>query len=226
MQKKTKRSIAAVILIVAVIGIAFAVWPKDFDAKAYVQAVLDLTFQEDVVQASAVIEGTSRVELREQYKNTIAQFVTDHITGGTDISAGRNEDFEKLAADIFRIMRYDVRGAKKIHKDKYEVEVKIHPADVFEKFVEGVKQDSEALLQKAEAGEYAGTEAEINEQMQYEFVLHAYHLLESAYEDISYKEEEAVILSVERGEDKTFEINEEEFREFLIKIVGLGEIED
>lgn len=66
MQKKTKRSIAAVILIVAVIGIAFAVWPKDFDAKAYVQAVLDLTFQEDVVQASAVIEGTSRVELREQ----------------------------------------------------------------------------------------------------------------------------------------------------------------
>ena len=62
--------------------------------------------------------------------------------------------------------------------------------------------------------------------MQYEFVLHAYHLLESAYEDISYKEEEAVILSVERGEDKTFEINEEEFREFLIKIVGLGEIED
>ena len=123
-------------------------------------------------------------------------------------------------------MRYDVREAKKIHKDKYEVEVKIHPADVFEKFVEGVKQDSEELLKKAEAGEYAGTEAEINEQMQYEFVLHAYHLLESAYEDISYKEEEAVILSVERGEDKTFEINEEEFREFLIKIVGLGEIED
>lgn len=226
MQKKTKPSIAAVILSVIVIGIAFVVWPKEFDAKAYVQAVLDLTFQEDVVQASAVIEGVSREKLREQYQNTIIQFVTDHITGEMEISVGRREDFEKTVSDIFRIMRYDVREAKKIHKDKYEVEVSIHPADVFEKFVEGVKQDSRELLQKAEAGEYVGTEEEINEQIQYEYVLHAYQLLESAYEDISYKEEETVVLSVERGKDKHFEINEEEFREFLIKIVGLGEIED
>lgn len=123
-------------------------------------------------------------------------------------------------------MRYNVQSAEKVSKTEYKVSVEISPADVFSRFVEGVKQDSEEILQKARNGEYSGTEEEISAQMQSEFLWHSYELLSTYSEEITYGDKTTVTLRVTAGEDKQFSIDEEELEELKIKILRLDEIQD
>ncbi|HBA64085.1 MAG TPA: hypothetical protein DCZ20_09545 [Lachnospiraceae bacterium] len=199
---------------------------KDFDAQGYVQAVLDQLFQGEVDGAAGIMEDVTKEELREQYEQALAGFVDNNIISGMDVSDAMRADYIEVCRRIFRSMRYNVQSAEKVSKTEYKVSVEISPADVFSRFVEGVKQDSEEILQKARNGEYSGTEEEISAQMQSEFLWHSYELLSTYSEEITYGDKTTVTLRVTAGEDKQFSIDEEELEELKIKILRLDEIQD
>lgn len=198
---------------------------RDFDAQGYVQAVLDQLFQGDVTKAAELIEGSTKEELEEQYEQTLAGFVDNNIISGMQVTDVMRQDYIEVCRTIFTSMRYRVDSAKKISKTEYEVTVEISPADVFVRFVEGVKEDSEEIMQKAKNGEYSGTEEEISAKMQSEFLRHSFELLSTYSQEITYGDKEKAVLKVKAGEDKQFSVDEEELENLKIKILRLDEIQ-
>lgn len=225
MKKHKKWIIVAVILIVAA-GTGLFFYFRDFDAKGYTQAVLDHMFQGETKEAASIMKNVTEEELEEQYEKQVAAFVENNITGGIEVSDSDRARFENLTKEIFAVMRYEVTKEDKISRNEYEVSVEIQPTDIFPVFVAGVKQDSQELMNKAEAGEYSGSEEEINQQMQRDYINHSYELLESAYSRVEYGNKETVILKVKAGKDRAFSISEEELNDLILKILRLDEIQD
>ena len=217
--------IVAVVLVVAA-GAGLFFYFRDFDAKGYTQAVLDHMFQGETSKAVTIMRNVTEKELEDQYNDQISAFVENNIIGDIEVTDSDRARFENLTKEIFAVMRYDVTKEDKISRNEYEVSVEIQPTDIFPVFVAGVKQDSEELMNKADAGEYSGTEEEIHQQMQRDYINHAYELLESAYTRAEYGKKETVVLKVKAGSDRVFSISEEEMNDLILKILRLDEIQD
>ncbi|MEF9945629.1 MAG: hypothetical protein RR869_04890 [Lachnospiraceae bacterium] len=224
---KQGKKIAVVLgMTLFVSGIAGCGMFRDFDAKGYVQAVLDQTFQGEVEEAAKVMKNTSQQELKKQYEKQIDTFVENHLISGVQMDANMEHKYKTVCQGIFRSMKYQVKSEEKIDKKEYEVHVLIRPCDVFPNFVAAVKEDSAKLMDKANKGEYKGTEDEINVQMQTEFIADGYQLLEKAWKNMKYGEEETVILKVTGNKKNEFSVEEEEITNLITKIMRLDEIQD
>lgn len=80
------------------------------------------------------------------------------------------------------------------------------------------------MIQKAENGEYKGTEEEIKTQMQSEFLEYSYTLLEESFEGAQNGKKETVVLTISNKEKKGFAVEEESFSNFLTAILRLDEV--
>jgi len=217
-----KKIILSVILILSLTGCSGF---QRFDAQEYVQAILDQTFQGDVTGALRVIPGATREELVQQYEQGIAMFVLNNIVSGMPVNEEEITDYIALCKAIFSAMRYQVKEAERISRTEYQVEVVIHPVDVFVNFVAELVKVSEEIRERVEDGEYAGSDEEINLQMQEEFVERSYELLVQAAIDITYGEAVTLTLGVRADEDNVFTVVTEDLSNMIIKILRLDEIQ-
>ncbi|RGS82310.1 hypothetical protein [Coprococcus sp. AF21-14LB] len=226
--RKIKRlqKFAGMILMLFFTAGALTACGKAFDAKGFVEAKLDQMFQGDVTKALTFTEKETKADLEKEYETEIISFVDRNIIGGMQVSEGMRNDFIEVCRQIFLVMRYEVTEVEETGKHEYEVSVEYEPVDVFPKFVAGVQQDSEEIMQKAKNGEYKGTEKEINEQMQTEFIRHSYELLNTYWKEISYGEEKTLKVTVARNEKKEYAIADEDLDELIVKILRLDEIQD
>ena len=224
--KIKKVAIAFILMIIVSLTLTGCGLFKDFDAKGYVQALLDQTFQGEVEKAAQIMEDTSEKELKEEYEEGIETFVINNIIGDAEVSDIMEQQFIGLCEEIFLAMKYEVQDAEKIDKKEFQVKVEIQPADVFVNFVETVKVDSAELLEKANNGEYQGTDEEIHAQVQNDFLNHSYELLVSAYQSIQYGDKETVVLTVSGNDDNVYSADDEEMADLIIKILRLDEIQD
>ena len=162
--KSKKGTVAAIAVIIVLVGIVCIGLLRDFDAQGYVRAILNQRFSEEI------LEDTSKKELLKQYDEGIESFVSDYITNGVEIDSELEKKFVDLCKEIFGAMKYQVNEAEKISRKEYDVSVEFQPSDVFLQFITSIQTESENLKQKAENGEYQGTKEEINAQMQSEFL--------------------------------------------------------
>ncbi len=231
MRRKNKRikgirRFLAVCVMCAVLTANITGCGRDFDAAGYVQALLDLTFQADVTKASAFMEDASKEALMQAYRDSIDRFVAANITSGLELGELKTTRFAELVSKIFMVMRYQVQDGRKTGKREYEVPVEICPADVFTAFQEMLVEDSLKMAEKIEKGEYEGaTEEETNQQILLDIVNHAYELLDTAYMDIQYGEEETVILHVSADRGSEYSVDEDDMDGLIRKILRLDEIQ-
>lgn len=198
---------------------------KDFDAEGYVRALLNQTFGGEVKEAAKVMGDTSEEELKEQYEEEISTFVRKNLVSGIQMDDAVQKEYESVCKEIFRAMKYEVKGSEKTDKKEYDVSVEIQPSDIFIKFTDAVKEDSRRLMEKADKGEYQGTESEISSQMQKEFVADALELLKQARSEMQYGEKETVIIKVTGNKNNEFTVDEEEISNLITKILRLDEIQ-
>lgn len=224
---KHKRSMCTA-LVVCLLSVSLAGCGlfRDFDAKGYVQALLDQTFQGDVSAAVKVMEGTSRKELEKQYEEEIDIFVHDNLTSGVEMDKAMLRKYVEVTKEIFRTMKYEVKDVKKIDKKEYDVNVEIQPSDVFLAFIKAVQEHADELMEKVNNGEYQGTAEEINVQMQTDFINDSYELLKTSYKNMQYAEKETVVIKVVGNDAKEFSVDEEEIYNMIAKILRLDEIQD
>lgn len=224
---KSKRAIiAAAIVAVGLLVIVCVGLFRDFDAQGYVRGTLDLTFQGEVDGIMQFTEDQTQEELYRQYEEGVASFVENNITNGIEISDEMQMQYELLTKEIFAVMQYDVKEAEKINRKEYRVTVTYQSADVFQKFISLVAQESETLMAKVEKGEYKGTAEEINEQMRTEYIQNCYEHLKTAYSEIQYGETEEIVFTVKKGDSGLFVINDEQIYDLTTKIMGLDKIPD
>ena len=199
---------------------------RDFDAAGYSQALLDLTFQADITKAAAFMEDASAEALMQAYRDSIDRFVEANVTSGLEIGELKTTRFAELVSRIFMVMRYQVGEARKTGKKEYEVPVEIWPADVFVTFQEMLVEDSLKMAEKIEKGEYGdAAEEEADQQILLDIINHAYELLDTAYMDIEYGEEETVIFHVRAETGSEYSVDEDDMDSLIRKILRLDEIQ-
>lgn len=223
--KRTKKIVLLLLTVWMALSMAGCGLFKDFDAKGYVRALLDQTFCGEVKEAAKVMGDTTEKELKEQYEKEIKMFVGQNLISGVQMDDEMQKKYENLCKKIFCSMKYEVKSSEKTNKKEYDVSVEIQPSDVFVQFSASVREDMARLMEKADKGEYKGTEEEINSQMQKEFVQDAYGLLEKSYKEMKYGGKETVIIKVTGNKNNEFSIDEEEISNLITKILRLDEIQ-
>ena len=126
--KSKKGTVAAIVVIIVLVGIVCIGLLRDFDAQGYVRAILNQRFLGDVTEAEEILEDTSKKELLKQYDEGIESFVSDYITNGVEIDSELEKKFVDLCKEIFGAMKYQVNEAEKISRKEYDVSVEFQPS--------------------------------------------------------------------------------------------------
>lgn len=197
---------------------------KGFDAEAYTDAVLKQRLAGDTKAIAGLTEDLSKEELTAQYEEEIQTFVAGYITKDVAMGEELTEKYTALCSEIFKNLKYETGEAEKQEKNTYDVKVDIYPTDTFVIFSEKLKHPADEMVQKAENGEYKGTEEEIKAQMQSEFLEYSYTLLEESCEEAQNGKKQTVVLTISNKEEKGFAVEEESFSNFLTAILRLDEV--
>lgn len=197
---------------------------KGFDAEAYTDAVLKQRLAGDTKAIAGLTEDMSKEELTAQYEEEIQTFVAGYITKDVTMGEELTEKYTALCSEIFKNLKYETGEAEKKEKNTYDVKVDIYPTDTFVIFSEKLKHPADEMVQKAENGEYKGTEEEIKAQMQSEFLKYSYTLLEESCEEAQNGKKQTVVLTISNKEEKGFAVEEESFSNFLTAILRLDEV--
>lgn len=225
-KKPSNLIVVAILVGVGLLGIvAFGIF-RDFDAQEYVDAILQQTFKGNVKTATELTEGTTEEELLAQYEEGIDSFVAGNITGNAEMDDELKEKYVALCKEIFGAAKFEVKEAEKISRKEYKVPVEYYTTNIFAEFTESVNQEVQRLVEKVNQGEYVGTEEEIQEQMQKELSENAYKILEDAYKEAECAEKETMIFTVKKGASDLFTVDDAQVHKFVVKIMGLDEIQD
>ena len=148
-----------------------------------------------------------------------------YITKDVEMGGELTEKYTKLCSEIFKNLKYEIKKAAKKDRNTYEVHVEIYPTDTFLIFSEKLKHPADEMIQKAENGEYKGTEEEIRAQMQSEFLEYSYTLLEESVRESAPGEKETIQLKITNHEKRGFAVEEESFTKLLTAILRLDEVQ-
>lgn len=220
-----RKMLAAGIIGTVILSISGCGFWGDFDAQKYVKAYLDRSFKGEVKEEAKIVD-TSEKELKNLYEEDMKAFVTNSIAGAEEIDDRLFEEYEDLCKEIFASAKYKVKEAEKVSGTEYKVEVEYESMDVFPKFISGLQEESDKLLEKVENGEYKGTEDEINDQLEKEFIANSLQILKASFENRTYAKPESVTLKITSNEDNLFSIDETESFDLVQKILQFGEIQD
>lgn len=199
---------------------------KEFDAKGYVQAMLDANLKGDVQKACAMIEDQSEEELLFQYEEGVENFLANNILTGVTVKEEQREEYLTLCRQIYQSMEYEVGIARKENAKEYQVEVTYQKTDVMVRFVEYVEEASEQFLKEVEKTTYKGTEEEIRGQMEEVFLKRSLDCLKRACEDAEKGAKETMNFTVSADENDLFSLKEGQMSQFIEKILCIDQIQD
>ncbi|MFQ7356179.1 MAG: hypothetical protein ACLROG_16445 [Coprococcus phoceensis] len=104
--KSKKGTVAAIVVIIVLVGIVCIGLLRDFDAQGYVRAILNQRFLGDVTEAEEILEDTSKKELLKQYDEGIESFVSDYITNKMRDLGKLDENRSQISkVKIFSLMK-------------------------------------------------------------------------------------------------------------------------
>ena len=219
---------AAGVAVILLVVIAIFGMFRGFNPQKYVNAMLDQTFKGKVEVAAEMTKGIDEAQLYAQYETGIQSFAKQSIANGVAMDKELEDKYVALCKKIFADMKYSVKDDKKTKDGGYEVTVQYQKSDVMQRFVKAAASLTQELEGKVKTGdsEYRGLLEEINEQMNRDFVVQAYPLLEEAYKKMEYGEKATYVFHVTKGENDLYKMDSQEITEFLKKILDLDEKQD
>ena len=119
---KTQKRLAAIVL-AAVMTLSFAACGKEFDAKGYVQAVMDAKYQRNY-DAYAKAIGVTVEEAKEQMEGEFNESLEQEVqSSGMEATEEEIAQYQQLEADFRAKIKYEVKDAVKDADDNYTVDV-------------------------------------------------------------------------------------------------------
>lgn len=146
-KKKQYGIIALVLILVVVIAAGYYFYINRFDAGAYVKAVLDVSYKNEI-QEYVELTDTSEKEAKQIFENnlnvTMEEF--DSLELPDELSGKYRELFENIAKKV----NYTVGEGVKDEDGNYTVEVMVKPItlfdDTYDTFQEKAKDYAEQFL--------------------------------------------------------------------------------
>lgn len=199
---------------------------RQFDGAGYVSAILKQTLCGDVEHAAEMMDGVTEEELIAQYEAGVSSFMNIIISSETELEPDLEERYMAVCKNILAASKYEVQEARKISDREIEVPVRYRPSNVLQLFQASEANEITVMNEKKENGEYRGSLAEVQTQMQTEYLTACCTLLEEAYNQMEFGEEQTIVLKVIKGEDGLYKLEESAITQFLLKILSLDEKED
>lgn len=199
---------------------------RRFDGAGYVSAILKQTLCGDVEHAVEMMDGVTEEELTTQYEAGVLSFMKIIISGEAELEPDLEERYLSVCKKILAASKYEVQEAEKISDREIDVPVVYQPSNVLQLFKEAETGEITVMNEKKENGEYRGSLEEVQTQMQTEYLTACCTLLEEAYNQMEFGEEQTVVLKVVKGDDGFYKLEESAITQFLLKILNLDEKED
>ena len=217
----TAGAVALIVIVIACFGIL-----RGFNAQSYVNVVLSQNLKGDVKGAVKMTKGLTEQQAKAQYEMTVESFVKNIVASGLELSEEQTKQCVDISKKIFKDMKYEVKEAKKINDDEYEVPVKYQATDVIAK-LQALATDEKARVEaKVQKGEFRGSGEELEAQMQAEFAGNLPTMLQSAYDTMEFGEETTVVLKVTKNENGLYVLDGTQTSGFIAKIMGLSVNQD
>lgn len=167
MKMNRKKAICA-ILFCMMLGLFWGCGKAEFNANAYLKALLDNSYKGDSTEFVALELGTEE-EALEIYEEGIALAVNDLLmdTDNVDIELSSEliQEYRACFTDIFSKVKYNVKEATALENGAYQVVVGYQTMNVFsdamEKYDECVADYTTELSKKAVEGESLPEEEEL-----------------------------------------------------------------
>lgn len=122
----------------------------EFDAKGYVEAVLDAKFHREYKEYAKII-GVSEEKAKEQMESEFAQSLVASMAEFKEAYGITDEEmaeYTQLEADIRAKVQYEVKAAKKDKDGNYTVDVKVKPILVYDKLNTTYTNNLTSAIQK------------------------------------------------------------------------------
>lgn len=158
---KTKKAAAAAVILVISIMIT-SCGPK-LDAKAYLQAMLDLSYKGDSAKYVEMELGTAEDAVLVYERGIDAEMA--YFENKMNMSDGLKSDFREFFKEMYSKAKYTVDDAKKQDDGSYTVEISYERMKLFEPAVALYNKNIEALPEKWAGMEESPSQDEMLEDM-------------------------------------------------------------
>ncbi len=221
MKKISKRIVVLVILVLST-GLLGGC-KEQFDAAAYVKALLDNSYKND---STAFVEqklGTAE-EALELYNQGLEHAISDILIDGESeavtISDELAEEYRKTFAAVFSKVRYTVGEAQKQEDGSYTVTVTYETMDVFGNAMADYDTELEEWTNQLSAEAVAGEELPDEEELYETLFTILKDSINEAVQDAGYENAEEMTVRVELS-DGVYSLNQSDIETLEYNLLGL-----
>ena len=218
--KRRKIWLAAVLILVIGAGIGLYLYVNRFDASAYVQAVLDVSYKNET-EGYMEITGASQEEADNVFENNLDATMKEFE------SSAMPEDlqprYRELFGEIARNVNYTVGEAQKEEDGSFTVPLKVKPVslftDTYETFTQRAEEYAGEITDSVMQGASMPTEDEMQEQV---YRIYYEVLREGLDNGPLYGEARDIDLHVRKNENGDYEIDGEDMKELDALLIEGG----
>lgn len=181
-----------------------------FDACAYMQAILDVSYKNET-EGYMEITGVTQEEADEIFKKNLD--ATMHEFSATQLPGELEENYRLLFEDTVKQVKYTVGEAVEGEDKSYTVEVAVEPILLFDETYEEFQNKTEEYASEISNHVMGGEELPSDDEIQNQVYQTYYEVLKTALDNgLTYGEAENITVHMNRTEDGAYEIPEEDLR--------------
>lgn len=208
MVRKKKNWIQTLILLIGLLLLLSGC--TKFDACAYMQAILDVSYKNET-ESYMEITGVTQEDADEIFKKNLD--ATMHEFSTTELPEELEENYRLLFEDTVKQVKYTVGEAVESEDKNYTVEVAVEPILLFDETYEEFQNKTEEYASEISNNVMSGEELPSDDEIQNQVYQTYYEVLKTALNNgLSYGEAENITVHMNRMEDGAYEIPEEDLR--------------
>lgn len=208
MGRKKKNWIQTLILLIGLLLLLSGC--TKFDACAYMQAILDVSYKNET-ESYMEITGVTQEEADEIFKKNLD--ATMHEFSTTELPEELEENYRLLFEDTVKQVKYTVGEAVEGEDKSYTVEVAVEPILLFDETYEEFQNKTEEYASEISNNVMSGEELPSDDEIQNQVYQTYYEVLKTALNNgLTYGEAENITVHMNRLEDGAYEIPEEDLR--------------
>lgn len=206
--------------VVVILGIALCVCSciRIIDPVAYTQAILDVTYKNETEQYIE-LTGATEEDAKQVFESNLE--TTAKIYKNAKLPGELENNYNQLFKDIIMRVQYTVGEATKDEGGNYVVEVSVYPMTLFDDTYETFREKSAEYAVNLSNSVMEGTPVPTEEEMQQAVYQIYYDILKAELDaGLKYGRSETVRIHVNKTEEGTYEIPEEDIRMLDSKLIS------
>lgn len=181
-----------------------------FDACAYMQAILDVSYKNQT-ESYMEITGATQEEADAIFQKNLDAAM--HEFSATELPQDLEENYRLLFEDTVKQVKYTVGEAEEGENHSYTVEVAVEPILLFDDTYEEFQNKTEEYASEISNDVMNGEEMPSDDEIQNQVYQTYYEVLQAGLSNgLAYGDARSITVHINRMEDGSYEIPDEDLR--------------